>query len=267
MLGDPDVLRALELAHSDMSDPGLLLLAVAVFLFAGTVKGLVGLGMPTIGLGALTLASDLHTAMALVLFPSLASNLRQALRGGHGRAILARLWPYLLAAVALIPVGGLALTRVELGALSGLLGVLLVVYAGTALAGWRPILARRHEGWSAPLVGALNGVLTGMTGAFLVPSVIYLQAIQLPRDQLIQGMGILFLAATITLGLTLGGNRLLTPELAGLSALAILPAFAGMRLGERLRAHLSEARFRKVLLIALLAAGTYIALQALLSTL
>ena len=245
-----------------MSDPSLLLLAVAVFLFAGTVKGLVGLGLPTIGLGALTLASDLHTAMALVLFPSLASNLRQALRGGHGRAILARLWPYLLAAVAMIPAGGIALTRVDLGLLSGLLGVLLVVYAGTALAGWRPVLGRAHERWSAPLVGALNGVLTGMTGAFLVPSVIYLQAIQLPRDQLIQAMGILFLASTVPVGLALGGNGLLTPELAGLSALAILPAFAGMRVGERLRSHLSEAHFRRVLLVALLLVGIYIAGQA-----
>ena len=240
----------------------LLLLAVVVFLCAGTVKGLVGLGMPTIGLATLTLASDLHTAMALVLLPSLASNLRQALRGGHGRAILARLWPYLVSAVALIPVGAMTLTRVDPGVLSGVLGALLVVYAGTALAGWRPVLARRHEGWSAPIVGAVNGVLTGMTGAFLVPSVIYLQAIGLSRDQLIQAMGILFLASTVTVGLALGGNGLLTPELAGLSALAILPAFTGMRVGERLRRHLCEAHFRRVLLVALLLVGSYIAGQA-----
>ncbi|MBK1667127.1 hypothetical protein CKO28_03590 [Rhodovibrio sodomensis] len=245
-----------------MIDLDLLLIAAVVFLCAGSVKGLVGLGMPTLGLGPLTLASDLHTAMALVLFPALASNLRQALRGGHARAILARLWPYLLTAVALIPVGALALTRVDLGLLSGLLGVLLVIYAGTALAGWRPYVARGHERWSAPLVGALNGVLTGMTGAFLVPSVIYLQAIRLPRDQLIQAMGLLFLAATVILGLTLGANRLLTPELAGLSALAVVPAFAGMRIGERLRHRLSETRFRRVLLIALLLVGAYIAGQA-----
>jgi hypothetical protein len=245
-----------------MSDPGLLALAAGVFLFAGAVKGLVGLGMPTIGLAALTLASDLHTAMALVLIPSLASNLRQALRGGHARAILGRLWPYLLCAVATIPVGALTLTRVDLDRLSGVLGVLLVVYAGTALAGWRPVLRPRHEGWSKPVVGAVNGVLTGMTGAFLVPSVIYLQAMQLPRDQLIQAMGILFLGSTVTLIATLGGNGVLTPGLAGLSALAVLPAFAGMRLGEVLRAHLSEARFRQVLLAALLLVGLYIVAKA-----
>jgi uncharacterized membrane protein YfcA len=245
-----------------MTDPDLLLTAFAVFLCAGMVKGLVGVGMPTISLAALTLASDLHTAMALVILPALASNLRQALRGGHGRQILARLWPYLVSAVLLIPVGALTLTRVDPGQLSGVLGVLLVVYTGTALAGWRPVLARRHERWTAPIVGAINGVLTGMTGAFLVPSVIYLQAIQLPRDQLIQAMGILFLAATVTLGLTLGGNRLLTPELAGLSALAVLPAFGGVRIGELLRTRLSEAHFRRVLLTALLLVGLYIAGQA-----
>jgi hypothetical protein len=75
-------------------------------------------------------------------------------------------------------------------------------------------------------------------------------------------MGILFLAATVTLGLSLGANRLLSLELAGLSLLAVLPAFAGMRLGERLRGHLSEDRFRQVLLVALLLVGFYIAGQA-----
>ncbi|MBK1698135.1 sulfite exporter TauE/SafE family protein [Rhodovibrio salinarum] len=245
-----------------MTDPDLLLVAVLVFVCAGIVKGLVGLGMPTIGLAALTLASDLHTAMALVLVPAFASNARQALRGGQARTILRRLWPYLIAAVALVPLGATALTRVDMDLLSGLLGLLLVVYAGSALAGWRPVLARRHERWTAPLVGGINGILTGMTGAFLVPCVIYLQAIQLPRDQLIQAMGILFLSATITLGLTLGGNHLLSTDLALLSVLAVIPAFAGMRLGEGLRRRLSEARFRQVLLTALLLVGLYLMARA-----
>ena len=68
------------------------------FFIGGFVKGVVGLGLPTISLAALTATLGLHPAMALVLAPSLATNLLQATRGGHGKAVVRRLWPYLLAA-------------------------------------------------------------------------------------------------------------------------------------------------------------------------
>ena len=46
-------------------------LAIAViagtFLFAGAVKGVIGLGLPTVSLGLLTAALDLRTAMALLI--------------------------------------------------------------------------------------------------------------------------------------------------------------------------------------------------------
>ena len=67
------------------------------FFIGGFVKGVVGLGLPTISLAALTATLGLHPAMALVLAPSLATNLLQATRGGHGKAVVQRLWPYLLA--------------------------------------------------------------------------------------------------------------------------------------------------------------------------
>ena len=94
-----------------------------------------------------------------------------------------------------------------------------------------------------------------MTGSFVVPGVLYLQSIGLARDALIQAMGLLFTLSTLGLGLSLGGLDLLSGDLALLSALAVLPALLGMRIGQHLRGHLSEARFRRVLFAALLLLG------------
>jgi uncharacterized membrane protein YfcA len=109
----------------------------------------------------------------------------------------------------------------------------------------------------------VNGVLTGMTGSYVVPGVLYLQGIGLARDQLIQAMGMLFLVSTIALGLALGSNDLLNAELGLLSAAALVPALIGMALGQSLRRRLPEPLFRRVFFTALLLLGGYIIARAL----
>jgi uncharacterized membrane protein YfcA len=101
-----------------------------------------------------------------------------------------------------------------------------------------------------------------MTGSFVVPGVMFLQAIGLPRDLLIQAMGMLFSLSTLALALALGGNGLLTAELGALSSAAVLPALAGMIVGQRIRQILSEQMFRRVFFISLLMLGTYIVTRA-----
>ncbi len=233
------------------------------FALAGLVKGVVGLGLPTVSLALLAIAFDLPTAMALLLVPSFVTNVWQGLRGGYLADLLLRLWPMLLLAAIGIGFGGLALRRVDLGWLTALLGLLLIAYAGSGLSGLRLQLTPRQERWCGPLIGSINGVLTGMTGSFVVPGVLYLQAIGLPRDQLVQAMGLLFALSTLALGLSLRSVEMLRLAELGWSALALLPAVLGMLVGQQLRRRLSESRFRQLLMWTLLLLGAYILLRAL----
>ncbi|NKB52397.1 MAG: TSUP family transporter [Rhizobiaceae bacterium] len=232
------------------------------FLMAGTVKGVIGLGLPTVSLAILAVTFDLTTAMALLIAPSLVTNIWQAAIGGHAKILLKRLWPFLLFATVTIWIGALGLKRVDLALLSALLGLLLIAYALVGLTGFRISIDRHRESWVAPIVGALNGILTGLTGSFVVPGVMYLQAIGLPRDQLVQAMGMLFTVSTLALGLALGGNGLLSWQLALTSLAALVPAIIGMMIGQRLRMILSEQQFRRVFFVALLALGIYIVVQS-----
>lgn len=235
----------------------------ATFVLAGAVKGVIGLGLPTVSLAILAVVFDLPSAMALLLVPSFATNLWQAMAGGQARAIAVRLWPFLLMATATVWIGATALTRVDLALLTALLGALLVVYGGVNLAGVRLAVPARHEAWAGPLIGSANGVLTGMTGSFVVPGVMFLQAIGLPRDMLIQAMGMLFTLSTLALAAALQQADFLTREHAVLSLGAVVPAVAGMVLGQAIRKRLSEQAFRKAFFLALLALGAYILASAL----
>ena len=241
-----------------MIENSSVLIIITIFLVAGLVKGVIGLGLPTVSLALLTVAIDLPTAMALLLIPSFVTNIWQAFSGGNGKVILARIWPFLLMATITIWLGATALTRVNLSLLSILLGVLLIAYSATNLGGIQIMLKPRHETWVGLLAGLVNGVLTGMTGSFVVPGVMFLQATKLSRDMLIQAMGMLFTLSTVSLALTLERNNLLTIEQGTTSLIALLPAIAGMILGQRLRKKLPEQTFKKVFFISLLILGLYI---------
>ncbi len=228
------------------------------FFIAGAVKGVIGLGLPTVSLGLLTAALGLPTAMALLIVPSFVTNLWQAVAGGNGRAILLRIWPFLLMATTTIWLGATALTRVDLSLLSGLLGGLLVAYSTLNLAGVRIAIPAKREVWAGPLFGTANGILAGMTGSFVVPGIMFLQAIGLSREMLVQAMGMLFIASTVALALALQGNGLLTTRLSLVSAAAVIPAAVGMVTGQRIGRRLSEERFRQLFFIAIFVLGAYI---------
>jgi uncharacterized membrane protein YfcA len=238
------------------------LLVLATFLLAGMVKGVIGLGLPTVSLAILTVALDLPTAMALLLVPSFVTNLWQASVGGDTQILLRRLWPFLLSASVSVWIGAIALKRLDLSLLSALLGALLLIYAAISLAGIKPAIARAQESWAAPASGLLNGVLTGMTGSFVVPGVMYLNALNLSRGQLIQSMGMLFTLSTLALALALGNHALLSQQQLISSSFALIPAIAGMLLGQVIRRAVSEVVFRRVFFLSLLLLGTYIIVAA-----
>jgi hypothetical protein len=246
------------------SDPSIIIWVTLTFLFAGTVKGVIGMGLPAWSIGLLTAAIGLHPAMAIMLVPTIVTNIWQALVGGHFRAVITRVWPFLLTAAAAVWLGAAALTRLDIAHLSAFLGILLMAYALYGLLHPTFALPQRTHTWAGVIAGGLNGIFGGMTGTFAVPGVPYLQAIGMPRDELIQAMGILFTLSTAMLALALGRQHVLTFDLGVISTLAVLPAIAGMAIGQYLRRLMPEAMFRKVLLSALVLLGGYIVVQSML---
>jgi len=246
-----------------MWETGVLLIVISTFVLAGLVKGAVGLGLPTVSLALLTATLGLVEGMALMLVPSLVTNCWQALAGGRLRWILRRLWTFLAAASigTWLFVGLIA--KSDLSLLSALLGITLIAYAAFGLLSPALPPPGRKESWLSPVMGFATGALTGLTGSFTVPGVPYFQALAMPKDTLIQAFGVSFTVATLALGLSLRGANLIPVETGALSAVAVLPALAGMVLGRKIRGRLSEDAFRRALLAALGLLGAYIVLKSL----
>jgi hypothetical protein len=226
------------------------------------VKGVVGFGLPTLCLALFALTGGLAEAMALLLAPSLVTNIVQAVRGGMLAQLARRLWPFLASAAVFVFAGAALAAEAGESLLRLLLGLSIATYAAAGLAGFRPGIAAGTERLAGPAAGAVNGVLTGLTGSFVIPGVIYLQALDLPRDALVQAMGLLFSLSTLALGLALAMRGDLPADLGGVSLAGVVPALLGMALGQTVRRRLSEALFRRLFLAALSVLGLWIAATA-----
>ncbi|MFY3936513.1 sulfite exporter TauE/SafE family protein [Achromobacter xylosoxidans] len=243
--------------------PALLAATAAVFVLAGVVKGVVGLGLPTISMAMLALIMAPAQAAALLIVPSLITNLWQA-----------RPWPTLMRLfrrIATLQAGVCAGTLAGaawFGAPAGhwasvCLGVALVAYAAWGLFGTPPAVSARHEGALGAVVGTITGLITAATGVFVIPAVPYLQALNLDKDGLIQAMGISFTVSTVALAAGLWLNGSYTPGAAGASVLMLLPALAGMALGQWLRGRLSARAFKQCFMVSLALLGAYQVAQGL----
>lgn len=241
-----------------LEDSSLLWVSLVTLFFAGCVKGVVGLGLPTVTLAIVTIIIDLPTAMVILIIPSFVTNLIQALTGGNLQFIWRRTRWFMLFATLCIVLGALLFRFVQIEYLSLLLGGLITIYALSGLTRKKIIIKPATEPVLGPILGAVNGVLTGMTGSFVVPGVFYLKSIGLNKNELVQAMGVLFTLSTIGLGLSAANNALVNASLLQISLLATVPALLGMWIGQNVRNRISDHQFDSVFYGALVMLGIYL---------
>jgi len=231
---------------------------VAVFVLAGLVKGVIGLGLPTVAMALLALAMPPAEAAALLLVPSLLTNVWQCRPWRDLPALLRDTWPLQLG-IAIGTLGIGAWLGPPAGVLAGgLLGAVLAAYALIGLRGWRWTGASHRSGLPA---GLATGALTAMTGVFVVPAVPWLQGRIAERARLVQAMGLAFTVATLALGAQLALHGALAAGRVGASLLLVLPALLGMALGGWLRGRLSDVVFRRCFFGGIGALGLWMLLR------
>lgn len=249
---------------AELLTPGLIAAAAATFLFAGLVKGVTGMGLPTFAMAALGALISPAAAAALLIVPSFVTNLWQLLAGPAFAGLARRLWPMMAGIVAGAFAGAPLLAGGDTELSTGALGATLVAYAAYSLSGRQPRAPRRLEPWLSPLVGLATGLVTGATGVFVVPAVPYLQALDLEKDELVQALGLSFTVSTLALAGALAVRGAYQGGDLAVSTLAVAPALAGMWLGQEIRRRVSPAAFRRWFLIGLLLLGAEMLLRPLL---
>ncbi|MGO2347839.1 MAG: sulfite exporter TauE/SafE family protein, partial [Providencia sp.] len=162
-------------------------IVIGVFLLAGFIKGVIGLGLPTIAMGLLSITMEPIIAASLLIIPSFVTNIWQLCIGPKFGVLIKRFWPFIVGVFigtffSFLP----PLTSDSSWTLPSL-GVMLSIYGIWGITAKRlPVINRHSEKKLSPIIGYLTGVITTATGVFVIPAVPYLQSLQLNKDELIQ---------------------------------------------------------------------------------
>jgi uncharacterized membrane protein YfcA len=239
-----------------------LIFIAAVFLLAGFVKGVIGLGLPTVSMGLLAVAMAPAHALAIVIVPGILTNIWQTFAGPYFLGSVKRLWPLLL---------GLAVgIRLNAGMMTGpyarygtvLIGILLVIYAIVSLRKFAMTVKPRDEKWIGGAIGLATGVISAATGVQVIPSMPFLQALGMKKDELIQALGVFFTVATLVQTFNLSAAGILDESIALPGVIALACSFTGMAVGQTIRTRLEPEAFRRWFLISMIVLGIYLAAAA-----
>lgn len=244
-------------------DTFFLAAVAGAYLLAGFVKGVIGMGLPTVAIGLLGLMVTPAQAAAILVVPSLATNVWQGLAGSELRALLRRLWPMFIGICIGTFIGALMLPRGNGEQATRWLGMVLAAYAVLGLFKVHFFVPPRAEGWIGLMVGVATGVISVATGVFAIPGVPYIQALRFERDRLVQALGLSFTVSTVALALALYHAGEIRLSLAWPALLALAAALVGMPLGQLVRGRIPPETFRLCFFVALLVLGTRLALRGL----
>lgn len=236
-------------------DLNVIIVALVAFLVAGLIKGTTGLGFSTACLPFLVMAAGLKDALALIIVPSIISNLTVMREAGHFRETVSRFWPLYLALVPGIIAGLGVLDRIDGLAAAAVLGGVLCVYS---LYGLTAPGLRLPDAWERPLAaptGFLTGMLNGLTGTQVIPLLPYMLARPLDPNRLVQAVNCSFTLSSLAMAAGLSTLSLFSLKQLALSVAGIAPALGGVKLGSMLRRRLDAGLFRRLVLLVLLALG------------
>jgi uncharacterized membrane protein YfcA len=221
------------------------------------------MGLPTVAMGMLSLMMAPATAAAMLVVPSLVTNVWQLFAGPAFGALLRRFGGMMIA-VCVGTMAGIGVITGPSAALAGVaLGVVLALYGVVGLTAPRFRVPRQMEYWLSPLAGLVTGLIAGATGVFVIPVVPYLNSLGLARDELIQTLGLAFTVSTVALAAALASRGQFQLGVAWSSLIAVLPALVGMFVGQRVRDRMHPEAFRKWFFAGLVVLGVYMAVRTL----
>ena len=262
-----DVLHAIvsEVIHF-AAEPRNWLILVAL-LVAGGVKGGIGFGMPLVAVSLLANIIDLRLIAALMLLPVIAGNLWIGFEGGEFWSILTRFWTVVVAMGIGIFTGAQLLVVGAQSAILLILGIVILVFAITEQFKARlgvqiPERMVRPLGVAAGLLGGVSG---GVSTVFGPPVIMYLTALHLSKDSFVRANSVISFFASVFMAAAFLSARLVSVRSGLVSGLCVVPVFAGVYVGGKLRLRVSQRVFERVVAVGLLFLGLNLIRRSLLS--
>jgi len=243
--------------------PTQLIVIVGILLLAGLLKGVLGVGLPLVAVPLLSFLVPVPTAIMILAVSTLLSNGFQALQGGRIFAVTRRYWGLIVPFIIAIFLATRFLLLLHNDWLGLTIGTVLVVFA-LLHQFRRPFsVGEKYEKVFNPIVGIIAGIIGGISSFYGPVLMMYMIALNVQKALFVSTMSTLLFAGAFPLILSLMMYGLMGQNEFIMSALGLIPVFAGLLIGQSIRVHVSEQPFQKALAVFLFLTGAALILRSL----
>lgn len=253
----PDLLSTLRKLNTNVLAP-MLFVVLCIYFLSGLIKGIAGIGMGLIAVPITAIFYGPVTAIAMIAVPLVITNFWQGVVTRERKQTVRCYWPLATSLGISMAICSYYATRFPTSLFSILLGFMAIIFVVLSL---RPQNANlnitfRTKGQLG--FGTLTGVIGGLTGLVVIPLVFFMMCSRVKKEEFVSALGLLLFISGVSLLVGYGLNSFMTKEMLLLSCLATLPAFLGVLIGERLRRHINEKNFKKLVLLLVCMIGVKI---------
>lgn len=238
-------------------DPVILALAVAVTLFGGFVKGVVGFAMPMIMISGMASFMPAEQALAALILPTFATNLMQSLRQGWRSAWAAvKSFRLLIGTTCLfIAISAQIMTAIPQPVLLAALGFPIILFALAELTHQKIRFQATNRPRAEIATGVIGGLYGGVSGIWGPPTIALLLSLNVEKRESVQVQGVVYLIGSAMLLAAHLGSGIANAQTLPLSLILVIPGMAGLALGFRVQDKLDTGVFRRWTLIVLAVSG------------
>lgn len=242
-------------------DSVILIQVVLIFLAGGMVKGLIGVGLPTVTLTLLSFVFDIKDSISIILIPVILTNLYQMLDGNSLKEIIGEVKFFLIGSFLFIFPGFYFLTILKSDTILAILALLLIINSFMSLMKYE-IKLKNYKSKAIQLgIGSLTGITTGVTSIYTMPFIFLIQSLNYSKNKVIQLMGLSFFIFACMQLILFSSHGMIDFDKLSISLLACLPILAGVYFGTALRKKISETLFKTLFNIMLVVMGSLLILK------
>ena len=233
--------------------PGIIAWCFLALTLGGFIKGALGVGTPLLTVPMMALVLPPQMAIAIMAIPVVVANLWQFAQAGRPREAVRRFWPAFVAILAGTWIGVNILASIDDRALLILVGVAVFVFAIMQGSRFRLQLPDALVKPAGIFFGGASGLIGGISSFFGPMLITYLISVRnLDKDQFVGSISFLYVSAVVPWTVMLYFYGILDQRLLLYSLFATIPVTLGLVIGQRIRRHISDARFRYLILGILL---------------
>ena len=222
--------------------------------FGGIVKGSVGIGMSMFSVPLIAFILPPTKAMMLLCFPVIVTNFIQMdIKRGISNS---RFFPMFITLFLGILIGGKLILSLNLKTISIIIALTIIIFTSFNFLGlnlnW---LKPKYEKIISIFIGFFSGILGGVSTFYAPPIITFLVSLNLAKENFIRTTATMYFLASIPLYSSLIFHGLGNFYDLLVSLIITAPALLGQYFGTKIRLRLTNAIFRKAILVILIIIG------------